>query len=375
MTSYDSWLETAVEQRHSAGLQRTLQPRDPSELLDLAGNDYLGLARDARVVAAAVEAVQVWGAGATGSRLVSGTTKLHADFETQLAEFANAEAALVFSSGYAANLGVLQALTDDNTLVVSDSGNHASLIDGCRLSRGVLRVVSHADPDAVEHELAQRTQPRAVVVTDAVFSVDGDLAPLAALHRICRAHDALLVVDEAHALGVVGAGGVGAVASVELAAEPDIVRTVTLSKALGSQGGAVLATNKVIDHLVNTARTFIFDTGLAPVCVGAAAAALRILRADPDLSARVRRRAGELAADIGTTPPDAAVVSVVIGDPSRAVAVAARCRDQGVAVGCFRPPSVPEGTSRLRLTARADLSDDDVARAVSVVVAAAKDVE
>lgn len=374
MTSLERWLEAAAEQRHRDGLQRALRPRTTTALLDLAGNDYLGLARDPRVIAGAVDAVQVWGAGATGSRLVSGTTELHADFEAQLAEFAGADAALVFSSGYAANLGVLQALTDEDTLVVSDAGNHASLIDGCRLSRGVVRVVPHADPDAVERALVHRAQPRAVVVTDAVFSVDGDLAPLAELHRVCRAHDALLVVDEAHALGVVGDGGRGAVACAGLAAEPDVVRTVTLSKALGSQGGAVLATGIVVDQLVNTARTFIFDTGLAPACVGAAAAALRILHDEPDLSSRAVRHARALAVEVGTTPPDAAVVSVVLGDPERAVAAAEQCRRQGVAVGCFRPPSVPAGTSRLRLTARADLTSDDIASAVSVVTAAIKDV-
>jgi 8-amino-7-oxononanoate synthase len=374
MTSYDDWLEASAATRHRHGLHRTLQPRDTTVLLDLAGNDYLGLARDARVVAGAVQAAQQWGAGATGSRLVSGTTELHAELETQLAEFTDAEAALVFSSGYAANLGVLQALTDDDTLVISDAGNHASLIDGCRLSRGVTCVVPHANPDAVQRELARRAQPRAIVVTDAVFSVDGDVAPLAELHRHCRAHDALLVIDEAHALGVVGDGGRGAVAAAGLAAEPDVVRTVTLSKALGSQGGAVLATSAIVDHLVNTARTFIFDTGLAPACVGAAAAALRVLRDGPTLSDRVRGRARELASGVGTAPPDAAVVSVVVGDPARAVAAAARCRREGVAVGCFRPPSVPAGTSRLRLTARADLTDDDVAHAVATVVAAVKDV-
>lgn len=375
MSSFDRWLETAADQRGRDGMQRELRPRSTGAVLDLAGNDYLGLARDLRVVAGAVDAAQTWGAGATGSRLVSGSTALHADLEAQLARFMHADAALVFASGYAANLGVLQALTDEDTLIVSDAGNHASLIDGCRLSRGVVAVAPHADPEAVERMLRSRTQSRAVVVTDAVFSVDGDLAPIADLHHVCRAHGALLVVDEAHALGVVGAGGRGAVAAVDVAAEPDIVRTITLSKALGSQGGAVLGTEKVVDQLVNVARTFIFDTGLAPACVGAAAAALNVLRAHPELSTRVRQRASKLAADIGTPPPDAAVISAIVGDPSRAVAAALRCRSHGVAVGCFRPPSVPVGTSRLRLTARADLTDDELAHAVRVVVAAIKDVE
>ena len=375
VTANDRWLAVAAGSRHRQGLHRDLRARTDGPMLDLAGNDYLGLARDPRVVARAVDAARRWGAGATGSRLVSGTTALHAELERELADFAGTEAALVFSSGYAANLGVLQALTDEDTLIVSDTGNHASLIDGCRLSRAAVTVAPHADPPAVARLLEQRTQPRAIVVTDAVFSVDGDLAPIAELHQVCRAHGALLVVDEAHALGVIGDGGRGAAAAAGIAAEPDVVRTITLSKALGSQGGAVLATRPVIDHLVNTARSFIFDTGLAPACVGAAFAALDILRGRPELSERVRRRAADLAAAVGTTPPDAAVVSVVVGDPAVAVAAAERCREGGVAVGCFRPPSVPAGTSRLRLTARADLTDDDLALATSVVLSAVKDVQ
>jgi len=372
MSAYDDWLARAARARHDGGLERRLRPRAATVPLDLAGNDYLGLARDPRVIAGATEAAQVWGAGATGSRLVSGTTELHARLEAELASFLIADAALVFSSGYAANLAVLQALTDDDTLIVSDAGNHASLIDGCRLSSARVRVAPHAQPDAVDALLSARTQTRALVVTDSVFSVDGDRAPLAELHDVCRRHDALLVVDEAHALGVVGAGGRGAVEAEGLAGAPDVIRTVTLSKALGSQGGAVLATRPVVDHLVNSARTFIFDTGLAPACVGAASSALSILRDAPSLADAVRRRGGELAAGVGAPPPEAAVVSVVLGDPGAAVAAAQRCEAAGVSVGCFRPPSVPAGTSRLRLTARADLTPDDIARATEVVLSAVK---
>lgn len=372
MTGYDDWLSNAARARERDGLHRQLRPRDGEPVLDLAGNDYLGLARDPRVVAGAMEAADVWGAGATGSRLVSGTTELHMRLEAQLASFSEAEAALVFSSGYLANLAVLQALTDDRTLVVSDVGNHASLIDGCRLSRAAVTVAPHADPEAIDSILASRSQPRAIVVTDSVFSVDGDQAPIAELHQVCRRRDALLVVDEAHAFGVVGEGGRGAVAAHGLARASGIVRTITLSKALGGQGGAVLASRLVIDHLVNTARTFIFDTGVAPASVGAASAALAVLRETPTLPALVRRRARELAAGVGAAPPDAAVVPVPLGDPVAAVAAAHRCRAAGVAVGCFRPPAVPAGTSRLRLTARADLTDEDVTRAAGVVLAAVK---
>lgn len=364
MTSYDDWLRDAAGARERDGLTRRLHPRDNNAaLVDVSGNDYLGLSRDPRVIEAAADAAHTWGAGSTGSRLVSGTTQLHTALEAELAAFANAEAGLVFSSGYCANLAVLQALADADTLIVSDAGNHASLIDGCRLARAQTVVVPHTDPDVVARALSSRAQPRALVVTDAVFSVDGDRAPLAELHAVARAHDALLVVDEAHAFGV-----------VDLIAEPDVVHTVTLSKSLGSQGGAVLASRAVVEHIVNTGRTFIFDTGLAPACVGAARAALHIVRASPELSERVRRNARYLAAELGVTPPDAAIVSVVLGDPKRALAAAQRCRDGGVAVGCFRPPSVPEGTSRLRLAASADLTDDDLATVVETVRAAVKDV-
>jgi len=363
MTSYDEWLRAAGEGRDRDGLTRRLRPRPHDQhVIDVSGNDYLGLARDPRVVEAAIDAARTWGAGSTGSRLVSGSTELHAAFETELASYVGAEAGLVFSSGYCANLAVLQALTDADTLVVSDAGNHASLIDGCRLSRGVVTVVPHADPKAVERALAERTQPRALVVTDSVFSVDGDRAPIAELHAIARRYDALLVVDEAHALGV-----------VDLIDEPDIVHTVTLSKSLGSQGGAVLASRAIVDHLVNTGRTFIFDTGLAPACVGAARESLRILEKTPDLAERVRRNARHLAAELGVTPPDAAIVSVVLGDPKRTFAAAEQCRENGVAVGCFRPPSVPAGTSRLRIAARANLTDDELATVVETVAAAIKE--
>jgi len=192
--------------------------------------------------------------------------------------------------------------------------------------------------------------------------MDGDAAPLRELADVCRRRDALLVVDEAHALGV-----------VDIVDEPDIVHTVTLSKSLGSQGGAVLAGRTVVDHLVNTGRTFIFDTGLAPACVGAARESLRILEKTPDLAERVRRNARHLAAELGVTPPDAAIVSVVLGDPKRAFAAAEQCRENGVAVGCFRPPSVPAGTSRLRIAARANLTDDELATVVETVAAAIKE--
>ncbi|MEV5706232.1 8-amino-7-oxononanoate synthase [Actinoallomurus sp. NPDC052274] len=355
-------LTTATRDRTAAGLRRTLRPRPPGpSLLDLASNDYLGLSRDARLAEGAIEAVRKWGAGSTGSRLVTGTTELHAELEDRLAEFTGMPSALVFSSGYLANLGVLTALRP--RLIVSDRGNHASLIDGCRLSRATVTVTPHGDVAAVDAALAGAQD--AIVVTDAVFSVDGDLAPLRELHRVVRGHGAVLVIDEAHALGVVGPGGRGAAYAAGIAGEPDVVLTATLSKALGTQGGAVLGAPEVIETLVDTARSFVFDTGLAPACAGAALAALDVLAAEPDLPERARAHAVRLAGaarelGLATTEPAAAVVPVIIGDPHEAVRAADLCADHGVRVGCFRPPSVPVGRACLRLTARADLGEADL---------------
>ncbi|TQM44663.1 8-amino-7-oxononanoate synthase [Pseudonocardia cypriaca] len=373
MTSPDpahplAWLEPHAAHRRAAGLHRELRPRTPHEpLVDLAGNDYLGLAADPRIVEGAVRAARTWGAGSTGSRLVTGTTALHAELEAELAAFCGAEAALVFSSGYTANLGVLAALAGPDALVVSDAANHASLIDGCRLSRARVAVVPHDDSDAVDAVLAARTEERALVVTESVNSVDGGLAPLAQLHAVCRRRGALLVVDEAHGLGVVGPGGRGLLAAAGLAGADDVVATVTLSKALGSQGGAVLGPAAVTAHLVDTARSFIFDTGLAPAAAGAALAALRVLRAEPERPGAVLRVAAALAAAAGVPAPPSAVVAVVLGEPDVAVAAARRCAERGLRVGCFRPPSVPEGTSRLRLTARATVTDAELGQVRAVL--------
>ncbi len=382
-----SRLAAAAASRDAAGLRRELRPRDPGPdgVIDLASNDYLGLGRDPRVVEGAVTAARQWGAGATGSRLVTGHTGLHATLEQELAGFAGAAAALVFSSGYLANLAVVTALAaalaprdghrSPRTLVVSDEANHASLIDACRLSGARIEIVGHRDVSAVERALARRREPAALVVAESVFSVHGDLAPVGALHEAARAHGAMLVIDEAHAFGVLGPGGRGAVWAEGIAGEPDVVRTVTLSKALAAQGGAVLGAAEVIETLISTARSFIFDTGLAPPAAGAALAALRVLTASPEVARRATgnaRRLADLAQRhaLETSRPSAAVISVLLGAPETAVAAQRLFAAHGIRVGCFRPPSVPAGRSCLRLTARASLSETDfgtVARAMAAV--------
>jgi len=404
-------------------LRRALRPRGPGAdgIIDLASNDYLGLSQDPQVVEGAVAAAQRWGTGATGSRLVTGDTGLHATLEKELARFAGAQAALVFSSGYLANLAAVTALAaaldpgvrrgrpggsepgetrpggsqpretepdgsqpretepDDSqhrgTLVVSDEANHASLIDACRLSAARIEIVGHRDVSAVDHALGCRREPAAIVVAESVFSVAGDLAPVGALHAVARAHGAVLMIDEAHAFGVLGPGGRGAAWAEGIAAEPDVVRTITLSKALAAQGGAVLGAAEVVETLINTGRSFIFDTALAPPAAGAALAALHVLAARPEIARRAAGNASRLADlalrhGLEASRPAAAVVSVLLGAPETAVAAQCIFAAHGVRAGCFRPPSVPAGRSCLRLTARASLSEADfgtVAQALAAV--------
>ncbi len=364
-----AWLADVEKQRRAQGLRRELRVRPPvGAELDLASNDYLGLSQHPAVLAGGVEALRTWGAGAGGSRLVTGNTELHEEFESELAGFVGGQSALVFSSGYTANLGAIVSLTGPESLLVSDVLTHASIVDACRLSRARVAVTPHRDIAAVEAALSGRAEDRAVVVTESVFSTDGVLAPLRELHEVCRRFGALLVVDEAHGLGVRGDGGRGLLHEVGLAGAPDVVMTTTLSKALGSQGGAVVGPAAVRAHLIDSARPFIFDTGLAPAAVGAAMAALRVLISQPELAVAVLTRAAALAyiCDV-VEEPTSAVVSVILGDPEVAVAAAAACLERGVRVGCFRPPTVPAGTSRLRLTARAALSEDEMALAARVL--------
>ena len=289
MTRWEEWLASESAARDAAGLQRTLRPR-PAEgaTTDLAGNDYLGLARDPAVVEAAATAARLWGAGAGASRLVTGTLELHAQLERELAAYLGQPAALVFSTGYHANLAAVAALGGRDALVVSDAHVHASLVDAVRLSKAAVEIVPHHDVAAVGAALAAAGDTRAMVLVESVYSVLGDEAPLAELAAVCERYDALLVVDEAHGLGV---RGPGLVRELGLAGLPHVLVTATLSKALGSQGGAVLGPQAVVDHLVNRARPFVFDTGLAPAAAGGRA---RGAAAAPGPARALRRR----------TPPD-----------------------------------------------------------------------
>jgi 8-amino-7-oxononanoate synthase len=362
------WLADRADERASAGLVRELHPRGPEhDLLDLAGNDYLGMATHPKVVEAAAEAARTWGAGATASRLVTGTLGLHAELEDELAAFCGRPAALALSTGYHANLSVVTALVDDDTLIVSDAHIHASLVDACRLSRARVEVAPHSDVDAVADTLLARTERRALVLVESIYSVLGDAAPILELAAICGLTDSVLIVDEAHAIGVGGPGGRGLVHGSGLATHPRVVVSMTLSKALGSQGGAILGQAALVQHMVNRARPFIYDTGLAPPAAGAALAALRVLTDQPDLADRANAVAARFAEAAGVPAPAGAVLSVPMAGPSEALRAQERCAEEGVRVGCFRPPSVPDDTSRLRITASARLSDAEVDHACAAL--------
>ncbi len=367
-------LDAAAAARAAAGLRRELRPRVPDDaLVDLAGNDYLGLSRHPAVLAAAVDALRRYGLGATGSRLVRGSTAVHAELESALAQWLGTGSALVYSSGFLANLGAIRALAGPGTLLVSDAYNHASIVDGCRASRATVVVAPHADVSAVERTLGSRPdgQP-AVVVTESVFSVDGDLAPLRDLHGVCRAYGALLLVDDAHAAGLLGPAGAGAVADAGLCGEPDVLVTLTLSKSFGAAGGVIAGPPELATALVDTGRTFIYDTALPPAVAAGARAALELIRDGAELRAELHDRARLIRKRLNAFPvaePAAGVVSVPAPSPAAALSWAEACRAAGVAVGCFRPPSTPDGSSRLRLTINAGIPRADFERALDVIAA------
>jgi 8-amino-7-oxononanoate synthase len=357
MGSMQEWLESTARGRERRGMVRTTSVRARAGTIDLASNDYLGLSTDARLKAASIAAVQEYGTGSRASRVVTGTHRVHSELEDELCSLTDRPAALSFASGYAANLAILTALGGPRVLMALDAHAHASLYDGARLSRSEVQIWTHGDLEALEQLLRTRRQPRAVIVVESIYSVLGDASDLTELAALAATHDAVLVVDEAHGIGVAGAGR-GAVHAAGLAGSEDVVITATLSKALGAQGGAVLGSPLLREHLVSTARTFLFDTALAPAPAAAAAEACRIVRAEPALAAAVGTVAGRLAEVCEIEQAAGAVQSIPISSPETAVQISQQLADEGVLVGCFRPPSVPDGVSRLRLTARADLSEE-----------------
>ncbi len=336
----------------------------------LCSNNYLGLATHPEVVRAASEAAEKWGAGSGSSRLISGTLGIHGELEEKIAEWKGAPRALAFSSGYHANLGVIQALCGPGDAVLSDELNHASLIDGCRLSRAEVRVYRHADLDSLEEVLrATAKARRRLIVTDSVFSMDGDRAPLEKICDLAERHGAAVMVDEAHGAGVLGADGAGLVEELGLR-DRVLVQMGTLGKALGSFGAYVAGSSALVDLLVNRARTFIFTTGLPPAAVGAASAAIDVVRREPERRARVMENARRIHTAIEETsvampPLESPILPVVLGEERRTMAVCERLLEDGVFAQGIRPPTVPAGTCRLRVTLMATHSDEQIERAIA----------
>jgi 8-amino-7-oxononanoate synthase len=354
--SWRGWAEAEGERIRVQGRWRSITDLDAlgnegrtssdgREVVSFASNDYLGLSAHPEVAAAAVKALERWGSSATAARLIVGARPIHSELEAELADWKRAERALLFSTGYMANLGVLSTLGGTGTTILSDELNHASIVDGCRVAKAKVRVYPHNDINFVERAL--RDSGRSIVVTDAVFSMDGDEARLAELAELCAARDALLVVDEAHA--VLGS-------PLELD-KTEVVHVGTLSKFLGSFGGFVAASKPLVELLVNRARPFIFTTANSPADAAAALAALRILRSDEGES--LKRRLRTLIHKIAPDHPSP-IVPVILGDEVTAREAQMRLLERGLLVPAIRPPSVPEGTSRLRVTLSAGHSDEQV---------------
>ncbi len=361
MPGADDIAEAELASLRARGLLRSLEPlrspqgvevelRPGERLINFSSNDYLGLARDPRLAQALADGARAWGAGAGASRLVCGDFVPEHQLEEELAHFEGSESALLFGSGYAANCGILPAFAGPEDLIVSDALNHASIVDGCRLSRARIEVYPHADAGAAAR-LLRTAARRKLVVTDAVFSMDGDRAPLRDLASLCAAAGALLIVDEAHATGLLGPRGAGL--SAEQGVAPDL-RMGTLSKAFGVAGAYAAASRPVCELLVNRARPLIFSTALAPALACAALESLRILSGPEGderrarLWSNVRRFAAGLQAAGISAGEGSPIFPVLLGAPERAIAAAARLREQGVLAKAIRPPTVPPGTSRIR---------------------------
>jgi 8-amino-7-oxononanoate synthase len=370
-----------------AGLHRRLRqiegPQGPRVLLDgaevtlLCSNNYLGLAEHPRVRRAAAAAAERWGAGAGASRLISGSMTLHRELEERLAGFKRTEAALLFGSGYLANTGTVAALAGRGGVVFSDQLNHASIIDGCRLARAETFVYRHADLDHLESGLRAAGDRARLIVTDGVFSMDGDVAPLRGLAELAERYDCLLAVDEAHGTGALGPGGRGSVAAAGVSERVDVV-IGTLGKALGSYGAYVCTSREIVELLVNTARPFIFSTAPPPPSVGAANEALQLLRERPAMVEHLRRNAATLrehlaAEGLVTSGSRTQIVPVMVGDPRRATALCERALEGGVFAQAIRPPTVPDGTSRLRLTVMANHAAGELRAAARVIGRAARE--
>jgi 8-amino-7-oxononanoate synthase len=374
-----SWLDADLRERRRLGLLRVRRRPasaqgarlllDGRQVVNFSSNDYLDLAADPRLAAAAARAARRFGTGAGASPLVSGLLPPLRALERALARWEGSAAALVCGSGYAANLAVLTALAGPDDAVFSDAWNHASLIDGCRLSRAHVQVYRHADLDHLADLLRSEGSGarRRFLVSDSVFSMDGDLAPLAGLLTLAERYDALVVLDEAHATGVIGDAGRGVTDLLppQTAGQARLIKVGTLSKALGAQGGFVCGPRRVIAWLINAARPYVFSTALAPPSAAAALRAVRLVQEEPErrrhllgLARRLRGRLRDFGYDVG--PSICQIVPLMVGDPRQALVLSRRIQERGLLVPAIRPPSVPPGTARLRISLSAGHGEAEV---------------
>jgi glycine C-acetyltransferase/8-amino-7-oxononanoate synthase len=378
-------IEDRLEELKESGLYRKLRvisgPQGPRVLLDgrpvllLCSNNYLGLADHPRVREAAAEGAMRWGVGAGASRLVSGGMTIHRRLEEQLAEFKGSDACVLFGSGYLANAGIVSSLAREGEVVFSDELNHASIVDGCRLARAETFVYRHCDTEHLEWGLQEAGGRGSLIVTDGVFSMDGDIAPLEEIVELAGRYDARVMVDDAHGTGAVGPGGRGSVADAGLEDEVDVV-VGTLGKALGSYGAYACCDKPMAKYLVNTARTLIFSTALPPPAAAGALAALEMLREGPGLVDKLRRNTRvmrDALADHGIPVPvesETQILPLVVGDAAATMAACERALGEGVFAQGIRPPTVPTGTSRLRIALMSSHTKSELRWAAGVLARA-----
>lgn len=385
---HDNWIQPILDQATAKGLNRAAvaYPQtggrimvEGRELLNFSSNDYLDLAHHPHVVECAQRALIQYGTGATASRLVTGTLPIHEELEARLAASKGCATALLFGSGYTANAGTIPALAGRGDTILADKLVHASMIDACRLSEAKLVRFRHNDPDALEQRLATLADApgRKLVLIESVYSMDGDLAPLEEIARLTETYGAMLMIDEAHAAGIFGPHGAGRVRELGLERQTT-VSMGTLSKAFAGSGGYIAGSEALRNLLVSTSRAFIYTTAPAPATVGAALGALDVLDATPTLGNVLRANAdyfrGQLnAAGFDTLQSDSQIIPIVIGDNQQTLTAARRLRDAGILAAAIRPPTVPPGTARLRLSVTLAHTIDDLDRATETLARILRD--
>lgn len=359
------FIDTELEKLDKQGLTRSLTPMpgtggvleiDGKKVLNFSSNDYLDLANDPRVKEGAIQAVREFGCGSTASRLMSGHLSLHEKAEQKLAELTGGESALIFGSGFLTNLGIISSLAGPEDTIFADKLNHASLIDGMRLSGAKWKRFKHKDPAHLEMMLkkSENTPGKKIIISDSVFSMDGDIAPVEEICRLGKKYGALVMIDEAHAVGILGKNGGGICAGFDKSIRPDIV-VGTMSKSLGSYGGFAVCSDKIRDYFINKTRSFIYSTGLPPACLGSVIASMDIILNEPELREKVMEKITffhEALSNQGCVmaPLESQIIPIHIGGNHEAFGIAEKLRAQGIMVTAIRPPTVPQGTARLRLS-------------------------